>query len=57
MKSICHSALINKGLVHLRTTRSGLVYYAVEIMGCRAICVIDGTGAYCFVTVLSKWMV
>lgn len=56
ISSVCHSALINKELVFLRVGRRGSIYYAVEILGCRAVCTIDPTGAYVFVTVLAKWM-
>lgn len=57
MKSVLHSALINKELIFLRASKhSRCYYYTLEIMRSRAVCVIDATGAYTFITVLSPWM-
>ena len=58
IKSICRSAVMNKELMLLGTGRhSKKSYYAVEIMKCRAVCVIDVAGEYVFLTVLTGEMV
>ena len=51
IKNRLHSALVNKPIRRLMGDK-----FEVEVQGRRAVCVIDATGSWVFLTVLDPWM-